>query len=122
MANNKSGVIFVKTNGRQVRAKGNFTLNSGGYTNTSVMGADGRRHGVSQQVRVAYIEGTISDASDVDVDEVTTIDGETATVELNNGKVFVLSNANYAGTGDLTTQEGEINFRLEGDRGEYINA
>ena len=110
------GTIFFRVNGVQHDAKGTFTYNLGQPKRDPVIGPD-RVHGHKTMPQVPYIEGAVTDRSDLDVRGLlNTLDG-TATLELANGKVFTLSGAYYAHEGGITTEEGEIPIRLEGVTG-----
>lgn len=106
------GQIFVKVDGRQVAAKGNWTYNIGNPKNEMVGGADGI-HGHTSMPQASKIEGTITDTAEEDVDAVTQIDGETITLELANGKTFVMREAVFTGDGDNTTEQGEVPVTFE---------
>ena len=68
--------------------------------------------------QVAFIEGAITDRSDLDVRGLLDLIDGTATLELANGKVFTLSEVVYGHEGGITTEEGEIPIRLFGVTGE----
>lgn len=54
------GIIFIKANGTQYRAKGNFTYNLGRLKKEKVVGSDGV-HGTKVVPQVPFIEGAITD-------------------------------------------------------------
>jgi len=108
----RTGMVTLKVDGDIYRAKGNFTYNLGRPTREAIQGEDGI-HGYREQAQVAYIEGEVTDQPDLSLDRLTTLDGVTITLELNSGKVIVLSDAWYAGDGNAETQEGNINVRFE---------
>lgn len=108
------GIFNLKINGTLASAKGNFTYHYGSPKNEAVLGANGEVQGFKQTPTVPYIEGEITDSKDLDVKELQSlIDGE-ITLELINGKVFILSGAHWAGDGGVTTDEGAIPVRYEG--------
>jgi len=54
------------------------------------------------------------------LEKLVTLEGVDPSVELANGKVFVLRNAWYAGEGTVNTDEANIGVRFEADKGEEI--
>jgi len=120
MANRRvGGIIFLKTNGNLLQAKGEFTYNLGANKREAVVGAD-EIHGFKEEPQVAMIEGAITDNDELDVEAILNLRDAVATLQLANGKSVVLREAFYAGEGNITTTEGEIEFRLEGITAEEI--
>jgi len=118
--NRRAGTVFVKVDARQYDAKGNFTYNLGGEKKTAIVGAD-RVHGFSAAPQVAFIEGAITDAADLDVAAMQALEDGTVTLELANGKTVVLRNAWHASEGNATTEQGEIAVRWEGLSAEELS-
>lgn len=113
MAQNRvGGIIFLKIDGRQYNAKGNFTYNLGKPMREAVVGAD-RVHGYKETPQVAFVEGELTDSADLDLSTLVNSDGVTVTLELANGKVIVLNRAWFAGEGSGNTEEGNIAVRFE---------
>jgi len=110
--NRRAGRIWLKVNSRMIEAKGTFTINPGQDVRAAIIGADGV-HGYKETPQVASIEGAMTDHPDLNVAEFVNITGATVTLELNNGKTWVLEDAWYAGEGNITTEEGEIAVRFE---------
>lgn len=115
----KAGIIYIKVDGTQYQAKGNFTYNLGKAKREAIVGADGV-HGYKETPQVAFIEGEITDDAGLDLEKLTQIDNATGTLELANGKVIVLRDAWYAGDGNGQSEEANISFRLEAKSGEEI--
>ncbi|WP_431282722.1 phage tail tube protein [Humitalea sp. 24SJ18S-53] len=109
----RAGTITFKVNGAQQDAKGVFTYNLGKPKLTAIVGAD-RVHGFSSAVQVPFIEGMITDSSDLDVASLLSLRDGTVTLDLANGKTIILRTASYAGEGNITTEQGEIAVRYEG--------
>ena len=118
-SNKRAGVIYVKIDGALHDAKGTWTYNPGLPKNEASVGAD-RTHGYKSTPQVAFIEGEITDSKNLDIEKLFTLDGATITLELANGKVFVLREAWFAGEGSVTTEEAAIAVRFEGMSGEEI--
>jgi len=113
------GIIFIKIDGAQYRAKGSWTYNLGQPKRESVVGADGV-HGYKEMPQVAVLEGTITDSLELSAQDLMNVKDATITVDLANGKTIVLKDAWFAGDGNITTEEGEIEARFEGMNAEEI--
>ena len=118
MANNRvSGALYFKIDGVQHRAQGNFTYNLGRPKREAKLGPDGV-HGYKSMPQVPFIEGEITDSSDLDVAELLDLEDSTVTLELANGKTIVVRNAWQANEGNVGTEEANIAVRFEGMSGE----
>ncbi len=113
--NRRAGRIFLKVDGTQYDAKGDFSYNLGSPSREAIVGADGI-HGYKETPQVAFIEGAVTDSPDINLQELLESDNITVTLELANGKTIVLSNAWFAGEGGVTTGEAEIAVRFESRR------
>lgn len=111
--NRRAGTLQLKVNGVMHNAKGTFTYGLGTPKRETIMGPDGV-HGYKEEHQAPFIEGAITDRGDLEVRKLFEIDGALVTLELANGKGFVLSDAWYAGDGTVSTDEGEIQVRFEG--------
>lgn len=117
----RAGILFVKVDGRQYDAKGSFTHRINPTKKEMIPGQD-KVHGYKEAIQIPFIEGMITDSSELDLPAFFAISDATVTLNLANGKTVVLRNACYAGDGDVTTEEGEIQVRFEGESGEEIPA
>lgn len=120
MTQRKGGIIQVSMDGVSFDAKGNFTYNLGRPKREAIVGAD-TVHGYKETPQVAFIEGEITDRGTFDLAAMVTSEGKTVTLELANGKVFVLRDAWFAGEGTGNTEEGNIGVRFEGKQGEEVS-
>ena len=116
----KGGIIWLKANGVQWDAKGNFTTNVGANKVDSIMGAD-RRHGTKETPQAAFIEGEITKGQGLKIRDVVSMRGANITIQFGDGTVFMLNNADYTGDGNYMTEEGNLKIRFEGDSAEEIN-
>ena len=114
-----AGLLELKVNGEIQNAKGNFTYNLGKLKREAIIGAD-RVHGYKGMPQVPFIEGEITDRSDLNVESLLNIDGATITLSLANGKVINLKEAWYAADGDIGTEEANIQVRFEGMSAEEV--
>lgn len=120
MANRRvGGILFFKLDGELFQAKGEFTYDIGVAKRDAVVGQDGV-HGFKEMPKMPYVEGSLTDNDELDVEALFNFRDGTCTLELANGKVIVLREAFYAGDGTVTSSEGEITLRIEGIRGEEI--
>jgi hypothetical protein len=106
------GIIQLQVNGEMQDAKGAFTYGIGKPKRETVAGQD-RPHGYKETPTVAFIEGTITDRSTLDLAALATGKGLTITLELANGKIVTLADAYFAGEPNPNTEEGEIPVRWE---------
>ncbi len=114
----RGGIIQLQINGEIFRAKGSFTYNLGSPMRESIVGAD-VMHGFKETPQPGFIEGEITDGSDVTLQTLVTTEDATVTLDLPNGKMFVLHEAYFAADGTANTDEGNIAVRFEG-RGEEV--
>ncbi len=107
------GQLFVKVDGIQQQAKGEFTYNLGALKREPVVGVDSV-HGYSEVPQVPKIEGEFTDFADFDLEALLNISDATIVLEVANGKIVVLREAWYAGDGDVATNEGNIQVMFNG--------
>lgn len=115
----RGGLIGIQVDGQIYDAKGSFTYNLGRPKREAIIGSDGV-HGYKETPQVPFIEGAITDSSDLDLNKLLTLKDGTVTLSLANDKVVVLRGAYYAGDGEVTTEEGEIGVRFEGTGAEEV--
>jgi hypothetical protein len=113
------GIIEVKANGVLYAAKGEFTYNLGVNKREAVLGAD-KVHGYKETVQAPKLEGALTDAGDLDVKTILGLKDATVTLGLANGKIIVFKDAWYSGDGDITTEEGEIQFQIQALNAEEV--
>lgn len=109
----RGGIIFVKVNGTQYRAKGSYTYNLGQPKRDAIVGSTAV-DGYKEVPQIPFIEGEITDDPTVDLQALVTAENATITLELANGKVITLRDAWFAGEGTGNTDEGNIGVRYEG--------
>ncbi len=115
-----AGLISLKVGGVQVLAKGAFTYNTGRPKRDAVIGADGVQ-GYKEVPQVAFIEGEVTDDGSLDLAALAESNDTTVTLELANGKVFILGpKAWFAGEGTANTEESNVAVRFEAKSGEEI--
>ena len=112
-----AGTLFVKINGVQHNAIGDFTYNLGLPKREMVIGAD-RIHGYKEMPQVAFIEGEIRDATALDIAALFSLLDATVTLELANDKTVVVREATQVAEGNVGTENANISIRFEGISGE----
>lgn len=117
--NRVGGLISLKVDGDMYYAKGNFTYNIGIPRKEGVVGAD-RMHGFKETPQIPFVEGEITDRSDISIEKLRSITDATVTLELANGKIIVIRQAWEASEGTGNTEEGNAEVRFEGMSGEEI--
>lgn len=117
--NRIGGIIEVKANGELYSAKGSWTYNLGVPKRETVIGSDSV-HGFKELPQEPYIEGVITDRQDLDVKTLLAIVDATVVLNLANGKIIVLREAFFAGDGNITTEEGEIEAKFAGLSAEEV--
>ena len=108
----------MQVDGQIYRAKGSFSYNLGTPRREPIIGSDGV-HGYKETPQVGFIEGEITDGSDMNLPALTAITDATVTLDLANGKLIALYDAYFAGEGTVGTDEGNIGVRFEG-QGEEV--
>ena len=78
--------------------------------------------GYKEMGQVPFIEGEITDQSDLVLADFVNLENVTLTLELANDKVFTLRNAWFSADGNVQTEEGNIQVRFEGKEAEETNA
>lgn len=118
--NRIGGLIQFKVDGEIYNAKGNFSYMVNKTKKEMIVGADGV-HGYSEKFQVPYIEGALTDTSDLNLTALQNSSDVTATLELYNGKMIVIEQGVYASDGVVSTEEGEIEMRFEGMDGREVS-
>lgn len=117
--NKRAGIIHLKVNGTVYDAKGSFNYHPSVPKREAMVGHD-TTHGYKELPTVPFIEGEITDKSDLDIVSFFNLTSATITLELANGKVFVLRDAWYSGDATIGTEEANIAVRFEGLSGEEV--
>lgn len=112
-SNRVAGTLYLAVNGTTLPAKGNYQVGYGAEKKEAVVGVSGVQ-GYKAMAQVAFIEGTITNRSNLDVKALLAIEGATVTLEFKGGKTLVLRDAWFAGEGVLNADEGELQVRFEG--------
>ena len=114
------GIISLIVDGVTLSAKGDFTYNLGVNKREIVIGADGIA-GYTLTPQPAHIEGAMTDSATLDLKALLEVNDATLYLKVANGKKIALYGAVFTGDGNVTTGEGEIAVRWDGDKAEEIS-
>ena len=107
------GTAFLKVDGTQYLLRGNFKVYPNLKERTGVAGADGV-HGYTEKFNVPSIEGDITDTGGLSIQGLQNITNSTITLELVNGKNYILNGAWYSGQANLDAVAGTLPVKFEG--------
>jgi hypothetical protein len=114
MANNRiAGVAYLKYDGRQLPIKGNWKVGFNKLKREGIAGQD-RVHGYKEMPDVPFMEGQVSTTAELSLPTLLAVTDATVTLELANGKTYVLRNAWTAQGYEIESEEGQISVRFEG--------
>jgi hypothetical protein len=108
-----AGVAYIFVDGAQYPLRGDLTVSTDTIEREGVAGMDGV-HGFTESPRVPWIEGSISDLGGLSLMALQAMCDVTVTVELANGKVYVLRNAWTSTAREFDAAEGQATVRFEG--------
>ena len=114
MASNAiGGTAFLRVDGMQYAMRGNWKVSPNTTVRKGVAGMDGP-HGFTEAFQVPWAEGDITDFGNVSIQALQNIVSSTVTLELVNGKTYVIVSAWYASDGSLDIVQGQSTVRFEG--------
>lgn len=114
-----AGIIYVRVNGDLLQAKGSFEVQMDALSREAMVGATGV-DGYKEMPQAPYVSGKITVGPDLDITALRNATDATVTVELASGQIGVLHEGWFAGDGVINTEDGEMDVRFEGIRGEWI--
>ncbi len=108
-----AGTCYLKVDGAQLALQGDWKVQPNDVERTGVAGPSGVI-GFTEKYVVPTIEGTLADGGGVSVQGLAAITASTVTLELVNGKTYILSGAWWAGASPVDAVEGKITVKFEG--------
>lgn len=87
-----AGVIYVKTDGEQIEANGEFAYRLSGTKREYKMNANGTGYW-TETPEQGFIKGAVTDLNETDIETLKNAAGVTVTLELGNGKVISAKDA-----------------------------
>ena len=112
-SNRIAGRIYVRVDGQLLWARGGWKVNYAKRTREGVVGQDGV-HGYLEKPALPSVEGEITDRGELSLEKLDRIENGTVTVELANGKTYVLSEAWLRSDLSIETEEGKLLVKFEG--------
>ena len=108
------GVVYLKIDDKgYTLGEGEVTYNLGRLKREGVLSSTGVA-GHNAKPQIPFCEGEIVVTDDLDIETLIGLDSiEKVTLELYNGKIFILKNAWWASEGDIKS-DGKMDFRFEG--------
>jgi len=119
MSGRISGIIFVKADGVQYKAKGSWTYNLGQPKREMIVGSDGP-HGYKELPQAASLSGVITDQGDLDVATLLNLTEVDLVLQLANGKSVAFDRGTFTADGDITTEEAEIQVEFMAEKAKEI--
>ncbi|MGI4850555.1 MAG: phage tail tube protein [Janthinobacterium lividum] len=108
-----AGTLFMRIDGVQRSLDGDWKVQPNNVEYTGVAGPSGVIGRTAKYV-VPSISGTLADSGDFAVKSLPKISASTITLELVNGKTYVLSQAWWSGSSEVDVMEGKIGVKFEG--------
>lgn len=112
MSTKVAGKAYFRIDGVQYQLRGNLTLSLAPVERETIVGMDSV-HGYKEMPRSAFVELDITDSSGLSLAFLAAITDATITVELNNGKRYILPNAWATTAAELDVGEGSMKIRFE---------
>lgn len=101
------GVAFIKVDGVQFDLRGSFTVSPSSVKREGVAGQDGV-HGFIETPRVPFIKGDLSTTAGLTIAQLDAMVNSTVTVNLANGKNYVLRGAWTESAHEIDTAAGKV--------------
>lgn len=108
-----AGLLSVQVNGMVFNLEGDFTLNLGKPMRTPLLGTDGKVHGMKEEPKSPFIQGSVRNMGDLSVSDLVQITNATVTTTCSNGKTYLFRKAAYTGTGDIGTGDATVDFKMD---------
>lgn len=108
------GTCYFKVDGAQYGLRGSCKINYGGAVRTPVMNADGTMAGYTTKYVASTIEVEVSDGPTISQAVIRAIVNETVTLELANGKTYIIPTGFITNDPDLDTIEGKFTVKFAG--------
>ena len=115
----KTGVRSFAINGERYMVVGNISYSLATSVREALVGADGF-HGHSVKPATPFIEATLRDSATLKVSELLELENAEVQVELQNGKLLLLSGASNMAETEQGTEEGLIPTRWVGTKAEEV--
>lgn len=108
------GPVSLTLDGALQQVRGDFKYSPDTITREAIVGADGIVQGYKETYTAPYIEGNITDSSNLELQTLKRNTNMTATFKLGSGKIMQLNECWVANVLENDAQEGQIQLRIEG--------
>lgn len=116
-----AGSWELRINGRKMPVTGDLDCKGPTGKAEKKLGPNGESQGYSETYEAPYIKGTARITDEVDIDQdIVAIRGAAVEVTQPDGRVFIMSDADYAGDGNYTSGEGTVDFEFQGATGDWV--
>ena len=114
-----AGTAFIKVDGKQYTLEGSLTVSINAVTREGKAGLSGVA-GYSETSHIPFIEGAFYTTDEFKAEELSKVTDATITVNLANGRNYLLSNAWQSGDVEIDVAAGTSTIRFEGLQGKEI--
>lgn len=112
-SNRIAGTIYVRVDGEQMYCRGGWKVNFAKKVREGVAGQD-VVHGYLEKPAIPSIEGEVTDRANLSLAKLADVENATVTIELANGKIYVLSEAWLVSELSVETEDGKLSVKFEG--------
>lgn len=114
-----AGIIFVKVDGEQIEANGEFTWRTSGTKREYHMNSNGKGYW-TETPEQGFIKGAVTNVNETDIETLKTAKGVTVTLEQGNGKVITAKDAIQIDSMEGNTGSGVNPIEFQSDSVEEI--
>jgi hypothetical protein len=108
-----AGTCFLRLDGNMIALDGDWKVQPNSKQRTGKAGPSGGLGFIEQNV-IPSISGTAADSGSFSIQGLASITNSTVTLELVNGKTYILSQAWWSGESEVDVMEGKIPVKFEG--------
>lgn len=112
MANQVTGRVWIRVDGKTLRSKDGAKLKFGGLKREAQTGND--VHGFTESMEAPEVECTLSHMADTSLQELKNITDATLQFETDTGKTLIVRHAWCTGELELTGGKGELSVKFNG--------
>ena len=109
-----SGTSYFESNGVAYSTRSEVRVKKGGPVRTPVMGVDGLYHGSTVKYQAGSITLTVSTGGSFSQQALRDAAGSVWTLELGNGKTYILPRGSLAEDPEENVDEGSMTFTVSG--------
>jgi len=114
-----AGTFNFSIDGKEYLCEGAFSFNLG-RPKREMKAGNKKVNGYTETPQVPYLEGEIANTSDLTADDILMITSSSVQLEHANGKTYVFEKSAYCGDGDMETENGTLQFRIEAEKADEV--